>query len=729
MEKTSLTRRDFIGTTALAGAGTMIAGPGPVFAQPGAPSDVEMWYDRTMRWMQLILVESDPGQYDPQWWIDLFKRTNTDGLCISGGGLMAYYPTEIPFHHRSKWMKEGDDPFGELVQGAQKMGMSVVVRTDSHSCLNDAAEAHPEWLNIDENGDPRRHWEMPETRWITCAFGPYNFDFMTRVHQEIFEMYQPDGLFCNRWQAEARGMCYCETCRKLFKDFSGQELPVEGSSPELIALYQEWETARLTELWHLWDGTIRKAKPTARYYSNTGIDIDVAAGLAPTYMCENQARRSGAPWNFGHRGKQFRTIFGKKPIIGLGGVTLSSRQSVAPEAEIRIWLLDAITNGLRPWILKTSAVNPDKRWVPAVEKVYTWHYKNEKYMRNEKNLARVAMLFMEAEPRNPVSRSRYWNPYANVNVEAANGMYQALVESRIPFEMAYSRKLEPADIDGYKLLILADLGNMSDDVCEKLRQYVNRGGSILATHQTSLLSGGTEKSNFGLADLFGVDYAGSSESNGNNAYIRLEHDTNHPILKGLEDTEWIVATGNRVNVRETASFSDPPLTRIPTFPTLPMEEIYPRMPQTDIPEVYARKISDRSRVVYFPGDIAATFANGMATDLAAILRNAVEWAMNEKQPVTVSGPGILDITCWRQASSMTVHMLNCTNSFMLRSAYREDIPVGAQRVSIRVPDDRTAREVKLLVAGETPDAERAGNVLTLTVPQITDHEVVAIDFS
>ena len=726
MGKANLTRRDFIGTTTLAGAGAVIAGPGPMFLQAGAPPEVRMWYDRTMRWIQLILVESDPGQYDPQWWLELFERTHTDGLCISGGGLMAYYPTEIPFHHKSKWMKEGSDPFGELVRGAQKLGMTVVVRTDSHSCLDDAAVAHPEWLNIDESGKPRRHWEMPESRWVTCAFGPYNFDFMTRVHREIFEMYQPDGLFCNRWQAQARGMCYCETCKRLFKDFSGMELPRDNNSPA-IARYAEWETARLTELWHLWDDTIREAKPTARYYSNTGIDIDVAAQLAPTYMCENQARRTAAPWSFGNRGKQMRTIFGKKPIIGLAGITFNSRQSVASEAEVKIWLLSAITNGLRPWIVKTSGVIPDKRWLPALENVYNWHYRNEKYMRNEENLARVAMLFMATEqPRSSFTlhgRSRA------AEVKAAAGMYQALVEARIPFEMAYSRKLESADIDRYKLLILPNISNMSDAVCEKLRQYVNRGGSLLATYQTSLLSGGTARPNFGLTDLFGVEYAGSIESNGSNGYIRVEADTKHPILKGLEDVEQIVTTSQRVNVQATASFSNPPLTRIPSFPTLPMEEIYPRTPRTDIPEVYPRTINDRSRVIYFPGDIDSTFATDMAPDLALLIRNSVEWAMNEQQPVTVSGPGILDVTCWRQANSMTVHMLNCTNPFMLRSAYREDIPIGPQYVTICVPVDRTAREVKLLVAGVTAPVERAGNVLTLTVPSIVDHEVIAIDFS
>jgi hypothetical protein len=94
----------------------------------------------------------------------------------------------------------------------------------------------------------------------------------------------------------------------------------------------------------------------------------------------------------------------------------------------------------------------------------------------------------------------------------------------------------------------------------------------------------------------------------------------------------------------------------------------------------------------------------------------------------VTGPGILEITCWLQAKSMTVHMLNCTNPYALRSAYREMIPVGPQRVSVRIPGGRAAREIKLLVAGVQLNIERVGNTLALTVPSVLDHEVVAIDF-
>ena len=85
----------------------------------------EPWFDRPMRWAQLTLVEDDPAHYDLGFWLDYFKRTHSDAACLSAGGCVAYYPTRIPFHHRSAWM--GDtDPLGDLIQGCRELGMVVL---------------------------------------------------------------------------------------------------------------------------------------------------------------------------------------------------------------------------------------------------------------------------------------------------------------------------------------------------------------------------------------------------------------------------------------------------------------------------------------------------------------------------------------------------------------------------------------------------------------------------
>src|SRR5262245_3747812 len=66
-----------------------------------SPAAEPLWYDRSMRWAQLAFVENDPGHYDPDFWLDYFKRIHADGVLLSAGGVVAFYPTKIPLHYKS----------------------------------------------------------------------------------------------------------------------------------------------------------------------------------------------------------------------------------------------------------------------------------------------------------------------------------------------------------------------------------------------------------------------------------------------------------------------------------------------------------------------------------------------------------------------------------------------------------------------------------------------------
>ena len=103
------------------------------------------------------------------------------------------------------------------------------------------------------------------------------------------------------------------------------------------------------------------------------------------------------------------------------------------------------------------------------------------------------------------------------------------------------------------------------------------------------------------------------------------------------------------------------------------------------------------------------------------------WATSEPAPVTVSGPGVLDVTVWRQATSLTVHLVNLTNPMMMKGPVRDLLPVGQQQVRVRLPDGLKARSVRLLVADQTPQSQQTGEWLDVTVPSILAHEVVAVD--
>src|SRR5262249_8911993 len=109
MQQDDLSRRVFLRTCSLSGAPVALAhraagAPGAGGVGPATPS----WVARPMRWAQLPLVEDDPGKFAPEFWLDYFRRTRSDGVCLSAGGCVAYYPTEVQFHHRSRWLGDRD---------------------------------------------------------------------------------------------------------------------------------------------------------------------------------------------------------------------------------------------------------------------------------------------------------------------------------------------------------------------------------------------------------------------------------------------------------------------------------------------------------------------------------------------------------------------------------------------------------------------------------------------
>lgn len=679
-----------------------------------------------MRWAQLTLVEDDPAHFDPAFWFDYFKRTRSDGVCLSGGGCVAYYPTEIPFHHRSAWLSNRD-VLGELVTGCRKLGMAVLIRTDPHATYADAKAAHPDWIAVEANGNPRRHWSSPEM-WVTCALGPYNFEFMTAVHKEIMSRYRPDGIFMNRW--EGSGDCYCQHCHENFKVATGFELPRTADTHDPgRRTFLEWRRKRLVDVLDVWNGEIRAINPESSVIPNNGsgalsqLDAIETSKRAPMLAADRQARHGlAAPWLVGKSAKEYRATMGDKAVIGLFGIGLEEqyrwKDSVTSNAEIRIWALAAVANGMRPWFTKFSGTLHDQRWLREIEEIYVWTEKNQHYLADRRPLARVGLVY---------SQQTAWYYSAKVE-DYALGWYQALVESRIPFEMVHDRLLNAEHLEGYKTLILPNIAALSDAQCDQLRAFVGRGGSIIATHETSLYNEwGTRRKNFGLADMFGVDWAGKTEGPMLNSYIRLEHGAlpGNALFAGLEDAPRIINGVSRLEVTPRAKFAETPFTLVPSYPDLPMEKVYPRLPRTDISCLYLRQPA--GRVAYFPFDIDRTFWDVLCGDHLKILRNTVVWANDEASVVEVQGPGLLDVTAWRNSNSITVHLVNLTNPMAMKGPYRDFFPVGPHTVRIYLPVGVEAKRAHLLAADKDVAMERAGQIVSVKVTSILDHEVVAIE--
>jgi hypothetical protein len=728
-----VTRRDFLQTSAALAAFAMASPGGAAPFSSGAE-----WFDRPMRWAQLNLVEDDVAKMDRQYWLGYFRTIHADALCLSAGGVVAFYPTKIQYHHRSKWLKGHEDFWPVMLEGCRKQNMVVLARTDPHATYDDVAEAHPDWISVGPDGKRRPHPDYPGM-WLTCTLGPYNLDFMTEVTQEIAELYDIDGIFANRWTGN--GMCYCEHCRQDFRTAYSQDLPRDHNPRDPVYRnYLAWEQGRRFEIWEKWDGVIRKARPNARYIANSGggatsgLNMKKVGELAPTLFADRQCReRVMVPWANGKNGKEYRSTLGNKAIGGIFNVGIVSPyrwlNSTKSPAETRLWVQDGMANGLRPWFNMVSGQLHDRRGQKVIEDLYVWHYQNEKYFRNTAPVARIGIVYSQ-------QTAQFYAGAADLHrlVEDPQlGMYQALIEARIPFEMVHELNLDAANLSRFKTLILPNIAALSDQQCQQLRDYVKSGGSLVATYETSLCDEqGNPRADFGLAGLFGASFV--SRVNGKaplqNTYLYPEKSSPYysALLKNLEDADTIIGGTWQINVKTHPGGQPPPLSRIPAVANLPMEKTFWTVDKTDIPDVLMNQIG-AGRVVYFPWDIDRVYWEVMAYDHALLLRNAIEWATNEPPPLRVEGQGMFDATAWLQKDSMTVHLVNLTNPMAMRPQMHELIASPPQRIEVEIPKGKRVAKVHALMNGGPVPHTRSGDTLKFQVPSVLDYEVIAIDFA
>ena len=690
------------------------------------------WFNKAMRWAQLTLTDDDPGTFDPDFWLKYFKDIKCQGLVLSSGGYIAYHPSKVPFQYISPKVNDSNDVFGYMIENCRKMDMSIITRTDPHAVHDEQKNAHPEWIAVTANGEYRKHW-IKDHAWVTCALGPMNFEFMTEVNKELVSRYGVDGIFSNRWAGS--GLCYCENCKKLFREKSGMDLPkaMVLSDPAYKA-YIDFFQERLFQLCKLWDEEMRKISPYARFIPNagggalSGLDMRFLGDYSDILFADRQSRPKRYPlWANGENGKEFRAVMGNKPIGGIFSFGYDGghrwMDSVQGDAERRLFVSDGVAHGLRVWFTKFHGKVYDRRWMNPVKEMYNRLSDWEPYLRNTANLARVGLVYSQATGK------FYGAEKAHEKVgKPIDGLYQALTESRIPFEMVHESYLEDQKfLSAFKTLVLPNIACLSEAQCEGLKAFVKAGGGLIATFETSLYDErGNKKANFGLSELFGVDAVGPIQEHMQNSYLRLEMDTKHPVLSGFQDTERITNGFSRLPVKENTSFPVKPVTLIPSYPDLPMEEVFPRQDHTGIAELYLRSYG-AGQVAYFPWDIDATFWDLFALDHLRLFINTLDYVHQEERVITLKGPGMFDTAVWKQEKSLTVHLVNMTNPMCMQGPVRELLPSFPQELCFMLPEGIKPKEVKFLSTGKKAEYKLEGRKLSLTVPSFLDHEVVAID--
>ena len=333
------------------------------------------------------------------------------------------------------------------------------------------------------------------------------------------------------------------------------------------------------------------------------------------------------------------------------------------------------------------------------------------------------------------------------------GMTQALIRARITYLPVHIDHID-RDAGGLLVLVLPNLALMTTEQMAAVRRFVQKGGSVVATGETSLYDEwGDVRPDYGLADLFGVHMVATVEKtipaekaarDAYHTYMRLTPELRatmkgphtsgepkvgtakrHPILKGFEETD-ILPFGGLLEPKRVEAGTEVLTTYIPQFPTYPPEKAYMRTPKTDIPAIVVRTGSGGGRVVFIPADIDKQFGLLNLPDHADLLTNAVRWAAKEDFPLRVEGAGLLDCHVYEQPGRLIVHMVNLTNAATWRQPLDELISIGPFKLTVKLPAGVSGKKGQLLVSGRPVTLGVRSGSVTFDLESIQDHEVIVI---
>ena len=740
----AIRRREFL---ALSATSAVMAAVKPLERIQGADTPtpaVLPWYATMRRCGQINFNERDPLTMDADAWMDYWVSLKVNAVLLNGGGIVAFYPTAIPYHQRSQFLG-ARDLFGDMVAAAKKRSLRVVARMDCNLAYDDALKAHPEWFERNADGSPRPHDESP---WLykTCMFSPYFSDQMPAIYREINQRYPVDGFFTNGWPSTGPlAVCYCESCQKLYRNQVGGVPPEEtdASSPiyrRYYAAYME----RVIEIWKIWDTVAKENRSDSLYVGNLGggirtvKSVKTLSEVASWFNADHQGRSGDTPiWDCAQQGRVAQSVMKGRTITNVTGAYSNSnpvwRHVSKSPAETKLWLAQTTASGMVPWFHWLGGSPQDNRWRDVGRSFYDWLEANEPHFRNKRSIADLAVLYPQstiafyqsgARPKPGDSKRK-----AAARIETTDylqGLYYALIEGRFLFDFIHQEDLTPQRLSQYRALLAPNAAYLRDAECEAIRGFARAGGSVLATFETSRCNEwGDPRPDLALGDLFGATAAGAVVGPFGNSYMRIEQP--HPITNGFEGTKLLPGAEYRVPIRarDAAPLA---LSVVPHYPAFPPEMVYPRAPHTQEPAAIFRESASSngtSRVAYFPGDIDRTCWRSGNTDLSQLIRNSARWVLGEgRPPVSVTGEGVVELFAWETEPGYALHILNYTNPNMTRGAVRRFYTVGPQKVEFEV--GRTITTVRALGAGRSLAFKQTDRTIHFESPAIADYEVIAL---
>lgn len=703
---------------------------------------------------------ADGAVTDAAWWTDQWRRSSIQGVILPAGD-----------------GAEGLRRLTTLAQAARAADLGVMASVTVKPLTREAITANPAWAARSDKGEPI----AVDPGYAACVNGGFFDAPLSDSISRAVTQAPVDGVLGVGWSGLGWDkVCYCAACQSGFRVAAGADLPLaKDRDAAVFDQWIAWNRARRTDIWRANDQAASRANGSARWIGLIPTvraaqiarfqNVPTLAAEAPMLFVENTgAARVGRFGELVDDGLYLTGVGDGKPIVLLTptyhrGVRTFAAASAAP-GEARLAILAGLTGGLAPAVELPTNLASDARTLSVAAPVMNWAAQNGEQFGGRAAPTRIAVVW------SPTSAALYGRDQAQRLSEAPfRGMAKALRGGNLPHEVWDESRLD-AGLRGIDVLILPEVAVMSDARAEAVREFVRGGGVLIATGVTSLYDAmGRARPDYALQDVFGVNIEGTpparlapiskpTETGGFNAqrgavsgfkgpatdhdYVRLKPEyaartagphkaderaelgARHPILKGFDATD-LIAYGGVLWPQSVSADRAVLMTYVPPFPSMPIDEVYPRVERTTLPGLVVGTFG-QGRVAYMPADFDRRYGIDPIADHRTLLENLLAWATGPAVQLRIVGPANLATRLEQRGDGLVLHLVNLTGADNQAGVVRQTTPVGPLQVSVALPPGANPASATLLVAGKRTPIRINGGQAVFELDHIAEHEMVVL---